>query len=152
MKFAALLALLLVTAACTPAIATRGNLVDPDELSAVTIGKSTKEDVRTAIGSPTDTGTLDDNTWYYIGQQTERLGFRREEVTGRRVLVVAFDEAGVVKSITPLDNQGREVAMNEDATPTSGHNLTIIQQLFGNVGRFSKDKQMENPAESGPFN
>lgn len=152
MKFAGLALLLLFAAACTPYVATRGNFVDPDELQAVTIGKSTKEEVRTALGSPTDTGTMNDNTWYYVGQQTERLGFRKEEVTGRRVVVVAFDEAGIVQSVTPLENQGREVGMSERVTPTSGHNLTILQQFFGNLGRFNKDEEQINPAETGPFN
>jgi outer membrane protein assembly factor BamE (lipoprotein component of BamABCDE complex) len=140
MKQALLVLLLLGAAACSPYVATRGNLVDPDDLKTVTIGTSTKQDVRTALGTPTSTEPLNDNVWYYVGQKTERYGFRKEKLTERRIVAAQFDENGVLQTLTPIENSGRDIAMVARATPTSGHNLTVLQQFFGNLGRFnSKD-------------
>lgn len=132
---------LLVTAACQPTVTTRGNLVDMDEAAMLSIGKSSKEDVRSILGSPTSTAAMNDNRWYYIGQNTSRFGFQAEKVTERRIVALTFDEQGILSEVTPLENSGREVAMNKDITPTTGHNLTVLQQAFGNLGRFNETKK-----------
>jgi len=39
--------------------------------------------------------------------------------------------------ITYTENDKKEVELVSRVTPTAGNELSIIQQLFGNVGRFS---------------
>lgn len=132
---------LTVLAACSPTQATRGNLVDPDDLSQIKVGVSNKDSVRNILGSPTTTAPMNDDVWYYIGQKTERFGWRREKVTERRTLTMVFNQEGVLESLTPEENQGREVAMVKDITPTQGNEMTVLQQFFGNLGRFNNDNR-----------
>lgn len=134
-------ALIVSLAACTPTQATRGNYVEADELAQIQVGTSNKDSVRNILGTPTTTAPLDDNVWYYIGQKTERYGWQSEDVKERRTLTLKFNEEGVLESLTPEDNQGQKVGMVKEITPTSGTEMTVLQQFFGNLGRFNKDNR-----------
>lgn len=142
------LILALALGACQPTYATRGNFVDMDEIAGIKSGESSKEDVRAAIGTPTATEPLNDNIWYYVGQKTKRFGFQREKVTDRRIVAVTFDDKGMVQSVAPIENSGREVAMNQNITPTSGRTMTALQQFFGNLGRFNNSEEDNTPVGS----
>ena len=69
--------------------------------------------------------------------RTSRFAFLDPEILERNVLVVRFDERGIVQRVEHLDkNDGREVQIVDRKTPTRGKELTVIEQLLGNVGRF----------------
>lgn len=132
------LALGLGTAACSPIVHTRGHMVDPERLAQVQAGKSTADDVLQILGTPTSVGTFDTRSWYYIGQVTERTAFFEPEVVERRVVAIRFESNGVVKEIRDIDkSQGQELEVVERATPTAGHEMGLLEQLLGNVGKFN---------------
>jgi outer membrane protein assembly factor BamE (lipoprotein component of BamABCDE complex) len=136
---AALLALAL--SACTGRVDTRGNLADPEVVSQITPGESTRGTVEDLLGSPTTVATFNDSTWYYIGRRTERFAFFRPEVLEQQVVAIHFDQAGTVDNVKlygPED--AKEVELVERTTPTAGKELTVLQQLFGNLGRFNTDE------------
>lgn len=137
----------LAVSACSPVVATRGNLTDPDRLAEVKAGQATRGDVAAILGTPTSAGTFDPNVWYYIGQKTEKVAFFQPDVVERRVVIVQFDEAGVVKEIKQLDeSNGQDIEMVDRTTPTAGRELSFIEQMLGNVGRFSaKDAKGKGP-------
>jgi outer membrane protein assembly factor BamE (lipoprotein component of BamABCDE complex) len=58
-------------------------------------------------------------------------------VSNREVTVVTFDKAS--EQVTKVDvlalKDGRRLAYNKRETPTRGRELTVIEQLLGNVGR-----------------
>jgi len=56
-----ILFIVLFATACAPTLATRGNMVDSDDLATITIGESNKGDVRNVLGSPTTTAPLNDD-------------------------------------------------------------------------------------------
>lgn len=143
---------LLVSAgsACTPIVAIHGNIVEPDRLADVHQGVSRKNDVAEALGTPSATGTFDANTWYYIGQRTEKTAFFPPEVTERKVVVVRFDDAGVVRQIDQLDQSaGQDIDFVDRATPTAGKDMSFIEQMLGNVGRFGGSKKQQGPGAPG---
>ncbi|HAX91374.1 MAG TPA: outer membrane protein assembly factor BamE, partial [Rhodospirillaceae bacterium] len=77
----ALIALTLVSlGACTPTVANRGQIVDPEKLAEVTAGTSSREDVVRALGSPTQVSTFDEKVWYYFGRSTKQYSFFTPEV------------------------------------------------------------------------
>ncbi|MDR6291236.1 outer membrane protein assembly factor BamE (lipoprotein component of BamABCDE complex) [Inquilinus ginsengisoli] len=125
--------------ACTPRVATRGNLVEDYRLEQVHTGTSTKADVSTILGTPTTVSTFDDNIWYYIGQRVETVAFFAPEVTQRRVLRMQFDPTSStltdVKEVNLADAQ--QVAMVSRETPTLGRRIGILEQFLGNIGRFN---------------
>ncbi len=129
------------TAACSPIVATHGNLVETERLADIHEGTSNKNDVANALGTPTSTGTLDTDTWYYIGQRTEKVAFFAPEITERKVVVFHFDDSGTLRKIDQLDlAAGEDIDFVSRTTPTAGKDLGFLEQMLGNVGRFSGNK------------
>ncbi len=139
-----------VLGACSPMKVTRGNLVDDDRLAGIRAGTSRQSDVAVILGSPTAVATFDPNTWYYIGQRTEQTAFLDPEVTERRVLIVRFDDAGVVRELEELGaDDGQEVQLSARETPTAGRDLSFLEQMLGNIGRFSGGDRPAAPGGLG---
>ena len=117
---------------------TRGDPVDVDSLKQLTPGVTTSADASALLGSPTAHETFDDNSWIYISQITEPRVGRLPGVLKQRVVVLNFDGSGVLRSVKVYDKaDGRAVSMAPGTTATPGASVSILQQLFGNVGRFS---------------
>jgi outer membrane protein assembly factor BamE (lipoprotein component of BamABCDE complex) len=131
--------LVTVAAACTPIVEVRGNLPPPEQLAQVKIGSSTREDVQALLGTPSNITPFGEETWHYISAITEREAFFEPVMKERKVITVVFDRAGTVRAI---DNRGledgKDVVPAGRETPTAGKEMTILQQLMGNVGRFTK--------------
>jgi len=121
-----------------PTLRQRGSLVDQDALRELIPGTSSRADVTALIGSPTARATFDDNTWIYITQITSTRIGRTPGVTMQQVLVLKFDPRGTLTSIRKLDKEdAKQVAMAPGATPSPGSEASFMQQLLGNVGRFT---------------
>ena len=53
------------------------------------------------------------------------------------MVAVSFNRAGVVEGVRILtEADGQAVALVDRETPVPGTDRSILQQLFGNVGRF----------------
>ncbi len=129
---------LAATAACAPRVDIRGNLPDPERVAEITPGQHSRELVEETLGSPSMVSSFGQETWFYVSNKTETLAFFAPEVQERLVLSIRFDDKGVVESVDRLGlEDGRELELVERITPTAGQELTILDQLFGNLGRFS---------------
>lgn len=140
--FSLLLASVAVLSACTPTESIRGNIVEDFRMTEITPGISTKTNVMKSLGSPTTVAPFDDNTWYYIGQKMEKKGIFDAKVVDEKVVVVAFNDEGIVQTLDEVDSERLNIPKVRRKTPTSGNDVTILEQLLGNVGRFNR------PAES----
>ena len=137
----AVLLLALALPACsvveTPRTA-RGNKIDPDQLKELVVGTSTKADVSSLLGSPTARATFDENRWLYISELTDvRIG-RTPGVLDQKVVVMNFDDGGVLRKVQQLNqDDGKDIAISSRATPSPGSEASFMQQLLGNIGKFS---------------
>ncbi|MBR0649920.1 outer membrane protein assembly factor BamE [Roseomonas terrae] len=114
----------------------RGNRVDAERLSQITPGVQTRTDVEALLGSPSFRGTFDEDNWYYSSAQTRLQPGRYLQVEDRRVVVISFNPQGVVSGVRELtEADGRDVAMVSRETPVPGNERSIMQELFGNLGR-----------------
>ncbi len=129
--------LLAATAACSPITTYSGFQAIEANPKDVKIGTDTKSSVRASLGSPSATSTFDPNVWFYIDQIKERVAFRRPVITARNVVAITFDkDSEQVKTVDTMTlKDGRVIAFNGRETPTRGRELTILEQLLGNVGR-----------------
>lgn len=125
-------------AACAQSVNVRGNLPEPENLTKINPGVHSREDVASLLGSPSTISTFQDNKWYYIGQKTTQFAFFAPEVLERKIIEISFDSDGMVAAskIYTLED-GQEIDPVDRITPTEGKKLTILQQLLGNVGKFS---------------
>ncbi|OIN85391.1 MAG: hypothetical protein AUJ12_09590 [Alphaproteobacteria bacterium CG1_02_46_17] len=135
-----LIVLAILPVACTPQVATRGNLLEDYQMKEVLPGIDTRDDVIRKIGSPTTVAPFDDNTWYYMGQRTEKKGILDPKIVEERIIVVTFNaEDGMVDKILQRQDGREDVPVVQRTTPTSGNDYTFIQQMLGNIGKFNKD-------------
>ncbi|HEY0598638.1 outer membrane protein assembly factor BamE [Brevundimonas sp.] len=134
--FAALSAAAL-TAACAPVVGQNGFQAIDAKPADIVAGTDTKQTVLTKLGTPSTTSTFErDNIWYYISQVTEKYTYNRPQVTQRTVTEITFTDTGQVAEVRTLGlEDGQQIAMNGRETPTRGRQLTILEQLLGNVGR-----------------
>ena len=134
---AAIAALVGATAACAPIIGVNGFQSVDVKPTDIVAGTDTKTTVMARLGSPSTTSTFESDTiWYYFSQTTEKYTFNAPQVSQRSVTEITFNEADQVASVRTLGlEDGQELAMNRRETPTRGRELTVLEQLLGNVGR-----------------
>lgn len=127
----------ITTAACTPSQTTRGNFLEERQINDVKVGEHSRYDILQYMGSPTSTAPFNENKWYYIGQKTEKRGILDDEVLEEKIVVVEFDNKGIVSKVELLDSNREDIPVNKNKTATAGHEVTIIQQMLGNLGKFN---------------
>ena len=133
---AALIALPMGVGACAPIKSKHGFQALDVKPADLKVGEDTKSTVLERLGSPSVRSTFDPNLWFYISQSVNQKAFYRPRVTEREVVAVAFDPDEKVKTIDRLTlADGKVIAFNGRKTPTRGRELTILEQLLGNVGR-----------------
>lgn len=137
---AAALAVSGVVAGCTPMSHTHGYTPRAAELEGIRAGADTRDTVQRKLGRPSTIGAFDDADWYYISMRTETFAFYAPEIVEQNVVTVSFDESGVVSDVSRYGlEEGRVVDLVTRTTPTSGRKLTILQQIFANLGRFNQE-------------
>ena len=117
--------------------ANRGNLLEDFQMKEVVAGTDTKQDVVQKLGSPTTIAPFDDNTWYYLGQKTEKRGVFDPVVTQEKIVVVKFGADGLVDSLAERREGREDVVIVDRKTPTSGNDFTVLEQMLGNLGKFN---------------
>ena len=124
--------------ACEQNIRVRGNFPDAEVVSKINPGIHSRVDVQSLLGSPSTVSTFLDSKWYYIGQKSTQFAFFEPEVLERTVLVVSFDADGLVDTTrTYALEDGHPIDPVDRITPTEGRELTILQQLIGNLGKYT---------------
>jgi outer membrane protein assembly factor BamE (lipoprotein component of BamABCDE complex) len=138
-------------AGCAAEINARGNLPPDDKLAQVTPG-ITRDQVMQILGSPSTVATFSDQAWYYIGQRTEDYAFYKPKVMERQVVVVQFDNDGRVAEVKRLDKEdGKPIEMVARTTPSVSRDLSLMQQIFGNLGKSpAMPSGSSSPGQSGP--
>ncbi len=122
----------------SPIPTNRGTIIEATDYDKLVPGTSTRADVSSLIGSPTSHATFDDNTWIYIGEITAPVPTMRPRIESQKVVVLTFDQGGVLRSRRVLDKaDAHDVSMASGATPSPGSETSFMQQLIGNVGRYS---------------
>ena len=132
------LGITIIFCACEARVATHGFMPREELVNQLSPGGQDKRLVSQVMGTPSSIGSFDDNVWYYITQRTKKKAFFKPQLMEQQVLVLLFDEKEVLQSIEKYNlEEAQLIEPLDDKTPTVGRKLTILQQLFGNLGRFS---------------
>jgi outer membrane protein assembly factor BamE (lipoprotein component of BamABCDE complex) len=144
------LVLAVVSAAgCGATVDQRGNLPETDKLAEIHPGTTTRDQVVKILGTPSSTGVFDDKNWFYISRKTTQLAFFDPHVKDQQVYIVRFDGNGVVASVDRKDlADGRDIEPVPGATPAPGRELTFLEQVLGNMGRFNKSSSSSSEPEA----
>jgi outer membrane protein assembly factor BamE (lipoprotein component of BamABCDE complex) len=125
-------------AGCAKTVEQRGNLPPPDEIAEIHPGKTTKDQVAKILGTPSSVGVFHDKSWYYISRRTSQFSFFDPDVLDQEVYIVDFNDDGIVQAVDhkTLKN-GRDITPVARTTPAPGRELTFLEQILGNLGRFN---------------
>jgi outer membrane protein assembly factor BamE (lipoprotein component of BamABCDE complex) len=138
-----------VVAGCGATVDQRGNLPEADKLAEIHPGTTTRDQVVKILGTPSSAGVFDDKSWFYISRKTKQLAFFNPDVLDQQVYIVRFDGNDVVASVDRKDLQdGRDIEPVPGATPAPGRELTFLEQVLGNMGRFTKSTASSSEPEA----
>ena len=141
----------LLLGACDNIVDLRGFAPTPGSVEKLEAGTQSREDVVRLVGSPSAVATFNPNVWYFVSQRQETWAFLKPSITKQDVMQVTFNDAGRVTDIKTYDlKDARDIDMVARVTPTAGKELTVLEQILGNIGRFSGPKRETNPgADTG---
>ncbi len=142
LRFSLVLAAAAALSACEGRVAVHGFVPNPELVAQIAPGAQDKLGVEAILGTPSAVAGFDDATWYYITQKSRTFAFFKPEIVDQEILAVRFDDADRVAALDRYTLDDRRVVEPVDRqTPTAGNELTLLQQLFGNIGRFSTASQ-----------
>jgi outer membrane protein assembly factor BamE (lipoprotein component of BamABCDE complex) len=124
--------------ACTPTTELRGQFIEEDRLASVKEGVDNRDSVTDTLGTPSAIATFDTDVWFYISTKQERFAFFNPKILERNIVAVEFDaqdNVAATRRYTLKDSRVVQIVGRE--TPTKGRELTFLEQMFGNFGRFS---------------
>jgi outer membrane protein assembly factor BamE (lipoprotein component of BamABCDE complex) len=126
---------------CSPVISTHGYAPPDAELEQIAVGADTRGSVRRKIGRPGFDGVFTEDGWFYVATTIERLTWHEPRVIDRRVVAITFDEFDTVASVNRYGiEDGQIIDLETRTTPTRGRELTILQQVLGNIGNISAEQ------------
>lgn len=124
--------------ACSTQTQLTGNRPDNDKVGQIQPGASTKQDIVQLLGTPSTMSTFNDDIWYYISQKRRSRAFLKDRIDEQIIIAMSFDQNDVFQAANVFTRRnGRLINIDDEITPTSGRKVSIIQQLLGNIGRFS---------------
>lgn len=133
---AAVLALAAALGGCGQFRAHQGFVFDQVLADSVAPGVDNKDSVAKTLGRPSFEGQFNDNSWYYLSRETRQFAFRNPRPVQQTVLAVRFDKDGNVARVerTGLETV-RKITPYGEKTPTLGRKSSLLNDLFGNIGR-----------------
>ena len=128
----------LVLAACSPTMRYHGYAPGDDLLAQIEVGRDTRETVAEKIGQPGMGGVIEGSGWFYVQSDWRQMGPRAPVEVDRQVVAITFDQRNVVTNIERFGlADGEIVALSRRVTDTGPRGMTVLQSIFGVLGRFS---------------
>jgi outer membrane protein assembly factor BamE (lipoprotein component of BamABCDE complex) len=132
------LILSLTLSACLRQVHSTGHTLDAKKLERIVVEESNRNDVYVNLGSPSAKSEYGDEVWYYIFSEFEQLAFLKPKVIKQTIVAFSFDKEGYVSNVAHYDtSDAKQIELVKERTSTGGHELSILEQLLGNVGRFN---------------
>jgi outer membrane protein assembly factor BamE (lipoprotein component of BamABCDE complex) len=134
--FAAALVAVAGVSACAPIVSYNGFQAREEQPKDVKVGVDTKSTVLSRLGSPSVVSTFEPNIWFYVSQISSKVAYKNPRLLARDVVAIRFSDDEKVASVEAFDaSKGFRVAYAKGETPTRGRQITVLEQLLGNVGR-----------------
>jgi len=122
--------------ACSPTVAYTGFQAREEQPKDVKVGLDTKSTVLSRLGSPSVVSTFEPNVWFYVSQVSTQTAYKKPKLRSRDIVAISFADDEKVKGVEAYDTtKGYRIAYAKGETPTRGRQITVLEQLLGNVGR-----------------
>ena len=136
-KTLVILSLFFTPCGCSKIIEQNGVPTNDEIFEKLSIGKSTKSQVKKILGEPL---MIDDQlveTWIYISQKIEKVAFFEPKLSSREVILLSFKNSILIKKETFSKRDSKIIEISTKKVISGGRKLTVLQQIFGNIGNFS---------------
>ncbi len=111
----------------------------------------TKEQVAAVLGSPDTTSTIAGDAHYYISTTQKTVAFLKPREIDRQVVAVYFNGTADVQQVAHYGlKDGIVVNYLKDETPARGKDLSLIEQIFGNIANRGQIKGKAPAATGAP--
>lgn len=157
-KTVAVIIISLLVVACNPILRTHGYIptkdAKPQEVNADT---DTKATILARLGNPSVKSTfdeeIDNDTWFYMNSVRQRYAYLRPQIEERTITAISFNLDGQVIKVGRYGiEDGRYVNYVDRKTPTRGRELSVLEQIFGTIGRIPTEQiggQQDIPGGGG---
>ena len=131
------LILMLFFSGCANRVQTNGYFVDKYLVEQKILPNHTTEaTVIKNLGSPTVMSSFGDRTFYYMGRKYNKKAFLNPVLIDQMIVAISFDDDHRVKEIKHY-NDAKEIEYDNTDTPFKGNDMSALEQLLGNIGRFN---------------
>jgi len=135
-------------AGCGAQIDRHGHVFMDVDLEQIQRGMS-KQQVTTVLGSPDTTSSIGGDAYYYISTTQKSYAFFKPWEIDRKVVAVYFDGQSTVQNVARYGlKDGIVVRYAKDETPARGKDLSVLEQIFGNISQRKMFKGQQ-PGASG---
>ncbi len=141
----------LTLAGCGAQIDRHGHVFVDVDLASIKPGM-TKDQVAAVLGSPDTTSTIGGDANYYISSTQKSVAFLKPWEIDRQVVAVYFTPSQTVQQVANYGlKDGIVVNYYKGETPARGKDLTVIEQLFGNISnrKLFKDQRPSSGIPGG---
>ena len=76
-------------------------------------------------------------TWIYFSQKIEKVAFFKPKLSSRKVILLSFKNSILINKETFTQKDSKIIEISTKKVISGGRKLTILQQIFGNIGNFS---------------
>lgn len=129
--------LLLNMTSCSTVVENRGYIFNPEIQEKISQGMN-KTEIISLLGTPSTVSESTGLKYYYISNKFFKYAFLNPQEIERTIQVISFDENDNVRNIEEYTmKDGRVINYNKDKTLPNGTEVTIIQDLFDNTGRYT---------------
>jgi outer membrane protein assembly factor BamE (lipoprotein component of BamABCDE complex) len=135
-----LIILLLNLTSCSTVVENRGYIFNAETQEKISQGMDRSE-ILSLMGTPSTISETTGLKYYYISNKFLRYAFLNPQEIERTVQVISFDENDNVINIEEYSlKDGRVIKYNNESTIPKGTEVTIIQDLFDNTGRYTSSE------------
>jgi len=137
-NFLVLAACFFMLASCAAEVQQHGNKPDTFLLEQIKVGQTSKNQVFSMLGSPSSVTMFEEEAWLYISSKRKQVAFFNPDELEREIVAITFDSGTdkVSNVFLAKKEDGVPLVVSAKETPTSGHSVTVLEQMFGNIGRF----------------
>jgi len=122
---------------CSTVVENRGYIFNPEIQEKISQGMD-KTEIISLLGTPSTVSESTGLKYYYISNKFFKYAFLNPQEIERTIQVISFDENDNVRNIEEYTmKDGRVINYNKDKTLPNGTEVTIIQDLFDNTGRYT---------------
>ncbi len=136
-KILIIISLLFTPFGCSKIVEHNGIPTNEEKFQKLDIGKSTKSQVKKILGEPLIVDNQLVDTWIYFSQKIEKVAFFEPKLSSRKVILLSFKNSTLIKKETFSQEDSKIIEISTKKVVSGGRKLTVLQQIFGNIGNFS---------------